>query len=811
MKLAQGIALTNPSQLLERILLSIAIALAVSRFAAADGPGVEITSRIGTTRLVTVYSAEGVISTQYGDGATQPAPLRGVILRYSDRALWGIDFRGHTCIATTLTAQDERRQSMRIQAIKATPPGRPNDPPRVRAPGVLERLPATDHIGTFALRAYRFKDSEREWRLWYAATARSTPSALVTEVARNIPVDSRSRNNLKDIVSHPLVRVELRSANDWKVVLSTDAIRQVQVKTTDFAPPPSFTITSTASDVSVLGGQGGYDLSATAKPGPGPVMAHPELVVVFWGQPFAQGYASAPGMEAILAGLNSAVDFRYIKYLSQYGVESAAISNVYYDSSVPSRDVGASNFAAIDALVYTVGFRENAPRFWWAVGGHDPLYAIFVNENALDNSRWTGYHFLAYTLTDLLMPWPFSLFAHDGMPWVVVKVPDAALSLPVEGSWQRASCDVPTPLNATLCASIHAVDETTTRFSHELVEAATDPYPFSAWIDPDKTPVWLSGEISDICEGDPRPWGDRTLVGDSMVSTYWSNNEKGCVPESRPSIKVIDPVAGAVLPGLAGTLVLRGWADDPIYGPIPEQIMWQVDGTAVGRGAWVNVSGLPLGPHMIGATIQETQEHHKVFAHVDESVTLAAAAPQVVIYKPTDGASYGSDELVVFRGAAMDALGALAPAAMAWTANGVDVGAGTQFTARLQPAGDRLVQLVGKNAAGQTSAAITIHITPPTGKPSVQISQPSNNAGFERGEQIAFAVEVTDGNGAAVPATIRWVSDPDGLLDTQAKFSRILSSPSPCGASTRTITVSATNPAGLTATDSIVITVGKIC
>jgi hypothetical protein len=204
-------------------------------------------------------------------------------------------------------------------------------------------------------------------------------------------------------------------------------------------------------------------------------------------------------------------------------------------------------------MVYDVGFNDGGPLFWWTLGGHDPIYAFLVAESSVDSSSWTGYHFLAFSLTHLVLPFPVSLFAHDGMPWLIAKVPDDALTLPFEAIFQRTKCaSGGAGLPQNLCSAIAAMGDATQRFSHEFVEVAVDPYPFWGWLDPGKVPVWTKGELADICEGKPLPWSEKTQIASAIVPTYWSNADKACMPESRPTVKILSPVAGQVKSALRG-------------------------------------------------------------------------------------------------------------------------------------------------------------------------------------------------------------------------------------------------------------------
>jgi hypothetical protein len=823
--------------------LTFMFVLSLITAARADGPAVEITSLIGKNRLVTIVSTEGAISTQseaavaaqphdaiaaQPEGVVHPnraevgssqMPIRGVIVRYSDGALWGVDYAHRTVTSTNLSAYIEARQALLTRATTATPGGQSAKTTAYRT-GTLRRLPDSDRIGQFRLRAFGLSENQREWRLWYGLDLPAIPTALQSEISKLIPLDSESKRALPELLGHPLLRAELRSNGSWKVLLDTTSIRNVQVKTSDFSAPAGFRPdTSSALWLDRIGNTqpvGGFQLTANALRGPGPVMSNVELYIVMWGKSFSRGQLSG-GVRELFGGFNSATDPRYIKYLKQYGVDSVSIQRVFFRDSTPSSDVGNANFAAIDALVYDVGFSENAPIFWWSVGGHDPLYAVLVAQSDVEKTSWSGYHFLAFSLTHLVLPFPLSLFAHDGMPWVVAKVDDEALALPLEGLFGRPACRKPNP--PAVCAAINAMDHATSSYTHEIVEAAVDPYPFFGWSDPAKQPFWSNSELADICEGNPRPWASETVVGQSMVATYWSNADNACVPESRPTLSIIEPQAGQVVPGDGRMVVLRGLAEDPVDGALSDQIMWQVDSNAVGVGGSVSAGALANGSHEIRAAVQD-----KIGLATDRtiSISISAIAPLVTIQSPDDGSSLPIDQTIVLRGHA-SALpqGELPDSALAWSTAGVALGNGTQLSTHLPTLGDNVIMLTATSPAGvKASATVLVHATPQTGGISARITQPPNNSAFaartpdggltDHSADITFAGQATDSSGAPAQATYQWVSDTDGFLGSGQTLIHSLRG-GPCGINVHKITMTATDPSGRKATDTISVQIGQIC
>jgi hypothetical protein len=461
------------------------------------------------------------MSTHYAEASDSKLPTRGVIVRYSDRTLWGVDYEHHTYTVTNLSVKMEQKRGGLARTLKAEQAGM-GAPRSAELQFMLSQLPGTATIGTFRLGSYHLVENGHEWRLWYAVDLPRPPADVQRGWAALLPFVGSSAAVATGVAGRVLARAEMRIGNSWKTMLNTENIRRITVKTADFAPPTAFKLVATTPSPGsdALSQSFGFALTAKAHQGPGPVMSNPELYVVFWGKALTQNPAPT-ALSDLMTGIRETVQPNYVKFVSQYGVDSAKVAEVYDLGGDPSRDVGGSNFAAVSATVYDIGFNHGGPLFWWEIGGHDPLYALFVAESSVDSSTWNGYHFLALSLTHLVLPFPISLFAHDGMPWLIVKVPDSALRIPFEGVYKRPNCTRGDPgLPSGLCPAIAALDSATERFSHEFIEASVDPYPFFGWSDPGKVPVWSKGELGDICEDNPLPWGKKTQVGITIVSTF---------------------------------------------------------------------------------------------------------------------------------------------------------------------------------------------------------------------------------------------------------------------------------------------------
>ena len=411
-----------------------------------------------------------------------------------------------------------------------------------------------------------------------------------------------------------------------------------------------------------------------------------------------------------------------------------------------------------------------------------------------------------------IVPFPFSLFVHEGMPFLVAKIPCGSLTLLFDGMLYRDTCD---PSNMSeYCKTVRYMDQATLNVSHEYVESVTDPFSTLGWYDISKLE---QGEIADICKFVRPWWGERTRAGSSVLATYWSNAAMACVPGSRPSITIYEPQNGENVHWAKGgaTAYLGASAADPVDGALTN-IVWSVDGRTLtgpfASGPHATASSLSQGTHIITASATDSQT---LTATAGVSINITALGPVASITSPPNGAVFAANDPIVFRGFGFDYQdGALLDPALIWTANVTKFGSGKQVIKKIGTPGNVTILLSVINSAGLTATdSRTIHITPAQAKPTLVILEPPDGSAFRYStDQIGFIVDANTVAGNYAPQNwIQWSSDVDGFLGIGHDLPHTLSGGA-CGITVHHITATITDPSsGNGMSDTIVVYVGQIC
>ncbi|HEX6654153.1 MAG TPA: hypothetical protein VF072_15515 [Thermoleophilaceae bacterium] len=754
-------------------------------------------------------------------------PQVGLILRYRDAHLFLLDPEHRRYDSVSLAAAVSSYRKELAASRKGQPserlPVRPGtrrtkgQAPLGRPRAHLRRLGLTRTIGGLPARAYLLRQGKLRERLWYSPALSQPPRRVRRLLARAMSGAGAGpfAPALKGEAGRVPMRIDVRRGKRWRRVLRTTRVGRAPRAAVALAPPRGYRERTllkrpTAGAASVPGHPIRCGLTVVLPAEctlvyldagiVGPISEHPDIWSFYWGTHFEDRLDYVSSINHALqdmvgdefAGPGSK-DFW--GPLSQYGVGKGRFLGYSLVRDNPPDSVGSWNFFAVDKFVLLQRFGSDAPNYWWRYSDHDPILAIFVEEDQVDRGGWSGYHFFTPTEGGLM----FAL-VHVNMPWFIVKVPSPA-KLPDGRDTKEYR---------------QAVDKASQRASHEFVEAATDPYPLTAWADPLKLPPWEEAEIGDICaQGEIGPWGNYTRVvpHGPGLQPYWSNRHGGCVPESRPRAQITFPTGDTTVAWKAdATFVVQTYdlytdkpvLSDPAY---HGKITWKSDKDgAFGPNSYViTTSSLSQGVHHITAEVEGDQYGVRVSAPV--TVTVKAASPAVRITQPATGSSFGSDQTVTYRGEVIDQYDADLAQSATWSVDGTPVGNGaSEFAYKISTEGTHTVTLSATNSAGTSgSDSITVNVGPAEGNPDVMITKPANGSGWGQFDQIEFSATASAQGGATISDSgYSWASDQDGYLGSGQTIHHYLS---PGG---HNVTVTVTDSLGHTATDTIYVTVGGI-
>ncbi|HEV3095229.1 MAG TPA: hypothetical protein VGY30_12060 [Solirubrobacteraceae bacterium] len=664
-----------------------------------------------------------------------------------------------------------------------------------KPPSVTVRAAGRTRIAGIPAAGLEVDQGPLQRRLWYATSLPIVPSRYAAVLDTFGGGASRSLGRaLARVRGRLLLRVEVLAQGHWRRLLDTSAVRKRSLSFSLRPPSRARRLPLAGAPLAPRGGARKADVPARLNNlGLGPISRHPQIFAIYWGAFFQE----SPGFVGVLneeLGQMASGGDGYTGPLGQYGVQAGSF-NGFFTLGNPPSSVGGPDFFSIETMLLT-HLGNTSPRSWGRFSGTDPIVMIFVPESVVEESGWSGYHFEVPTEQGSF-PWNF-----PAIPWTIVKVPDKTLA------------PGPTAI----------FDETMERASHEFVEAATDPYPFTTWVDPAKEPVWELGEAADICShGNTSPWGELTRIGPPLVagatgfgtaySTYWSNVDKACVPESRPSATIAAPANGSTWRCPPVPVDLR--ATDPLEGSLNASnstIRWFADTRPITPDAFGDLHLSP-GTHLL--TVEVTDKHKLTTTAGPVTVTVSPApTPQVAIQSPAPSSAWGTDQSIPFAGGAFDACdGNLTGAALSWSAGGAPLSTGNAFSMPF-PLGAHTVTLTATNSSGVTaSVPVTFTVEPPSGNPSPAISLPLNNANVDINSEITFSGSATDPHDGTLSGnSLQWYDTySDSLgggqshvhLGSGNSFTARL--PFDALPATHTISLVATDSLGHSATTSVVV------
>jgi hypothetical protein len=253
----------------------------------------------------------------------------------------------------------------------------------------------------------------------------------------------------------------------------------------------------------------------------GRVIPAPSIVNLFWDSDWDAHNRMSPPKAAINGMVQLLASSDYLDNANQYGVSRGSFHSAHESSTLCSttRPSGPTDFSSLLAWITC---EVQTPLTGVPAPDDNTIYAVFLPEGVTITgaisatcAKTTAFH--AWSATALPDPQFLNplAFRIQGYPYVVIP----------------AACAV-SPLGPAA-----TMDEFSTNLSHELVEAAVDPFPTTGWIDntnaSDIVKQTNTGEIADICEkgniyGNP---GIRVRMPFGLlVDSYWSNIKGRCVP-----------------------------------------------------------------------------------------------------------------------------------------------------------------------------------------------------------------------------------------------------------------------------------------
>ncbi len=283
----------------------------------------------------------------------------------------------------------------------------------------------------------------------------------------------------------------------------------------------------------------------------GRVVPQPHIVNLFWDNDWNSNNPSSPSRATINGFVQLMTASDYLDKANQYGVSRGYFHSEHESSTVcqTMRPSGATDFSSFQGWItceVQSSIATGVP-----VPDDNTIYAVFLPEGV--------------TITGAIGATCFPTAAFHG--WSALTVPDPALiALGILSGFKIVGYPyIVIPAECAVRAGggspAATLDFVTQLFSHELLEAATDPFPPTGWIDNANSSdlrKWMNtGEAADVCQPDASapdgiPTAPVRLPNGLLVETYWSNLANGCVT-------VVDTTPPVITPTITGTLGRNGW------------------------------------------------------------------------------------------------------------------------------------------------------------------------------------------------------------------------------------------------------------
>jgi hypothetical protein len=804
---------------------------------------IRLTQQGAGAQILSVLSSAGSVTTR-ADQASPATPLQGVAIRYSDGAMFVLNYSDQTYLKTSLADEAASRLNTRATLGSGTQTGGAAVPLQA----TIRRTDSWTRIGGLLARAYESTTNGIITRTWYAEGAPLPPHAVRQILASLVPAGSSVDCSCDDpkgvdggcgpkvaameIAGRAALRSEMFDGKQWTVTLNTTDVQWTVEPTTFFAPPGGWTEASASGAPAPLAAAphvARLTAAATSAANPGspsanvswqggPVMETPELHVYFAGT----GFPAAPGaVSELTAAISTIVSLSGISAISEYGINPGTVKDVHVlGGSLADPSASVAPFVLGAMLKY-------GPLFWWETSSTAPLFVVVVDDDDA-GSNWNPFHLDTISPT-FLLPFPTNFLAHDFMPFALVGAVQGSLSMPAGGPAQRDTCDRSSLQPAAVCDALPSFDQSTADLAHEIFEAVTDPYPFQGYMDPSKFPWWYDAEVCDICET-PSQANRFTRVGDYVLATAWSNGADDCVGPYEPSIRIELPGSGALysLAAASTGILVEASVWDPIDrgSRLTSEVTWSLDGapqafdsaSAMGTQVSNMILVQSAGQHVVTANFEDPDN----FLPVSDSITIDVreSGPVLVIDSPADGTTVpvGTTITLAGHGTSLDYPNGIPTFMFYWYMGNAVLGNGSTMTTMLNRAGDVTISLESVDNAGLLgTASVTLHVVEPANGPKVTITSPANGYAAPwsfnsacPSDALTCAIAVTftamamNPDGTAVdPSQIQWSDPQDGPLGTGASITHTFTFPY-CVNGSASMTASVAGPNG-TSTDAVTI------
>lgn len=257
-------------------------------------------------------------------------------------------------------------------------------------------------------------------------------------------------------------------------------------------------------------------------------------------------------------------------------------------------------------------------------------------------------------------------------------------------------------------------------------------------------------------------------------------------------------------------VMLVGRAVDPEDGTLEgDALVWtsSADGD-LGTGPSITVA-LSIGAHTLTLVARDSQG--KLGSNqVDVTVLGENQPPMAFITTPATGAVFVEGDAVTFEGGANDPEdGALSGSSLIWSSS-IDgsMGLGNRVSLTRPSLGVHTILLTAIDSKGlEAFTSITVEIAPVGTNlpPRVTVTAPASNASFIAGDAVVFTGTAIDPeDGSLIDSSLGWKSSVDGALGTGVTVTR-----SDLSLGVHTVTLTATDSQGRSASDQVVISVNQ--